>query len=54
MRTKDTQQLIVSVVKDYKVGNIVYNANVCQLIGMRNGGSNKEKSTYIFLQVGIP
>lgn len=29
MRTKDTQQLIVSVVKDYKVGNIVYNANVC-------------------------
>lgn len=29
MRTKDTQQLIVSAVKDYKVGNTVYNGNVC-------------------------
>ena len=54
MRTKDTQQLIVSAVKDYKVGNTVYNGNVCQLIAMRNGGSNKKKSTCICLQVGIP
>lgn len=28
MRTKDTTQLIISVVKDYKGGNTVYNENV--------------------------
>ena len=29
IRIKDAKQLIITVVKDYKLGNTVYNGNVC-------------------------